>query len=160
MPTDNTKKKKQDAEMADAYAQDRTADELDEYDAAKKRLTAGPVNDADLRYVSRYEGGNAGPIHAMPKQGDGTPVNLDDEQAVAAAPPPAPSPPSTGEAVKQAAIDAARYGPVGAVVAAARDNPQVVRDATAPVVGAVKRAAAAPGLFVGAVQDLRRRRRP
>jgi len=129
MPTDNAKKK-QDAEMVDAYS--RTPDELDEYAAAKDRLRAGPVNESDLRYVSKYEGGNAGPIHAMPKQGDGTPVNLDEEEpapAVAAAPPPAP-PPVTA---------------------------QVSRVGVAPVAKEYA-TGGAPGLFVGALQDLRRRR--
>jgi hypothetical protein len=76
---------------------------------------------------------------------------------------------SPGDAAYATAGDVARYGPVGAVVAAGRDNPEAVRQAAAPVVAATPGAGYAqqagtavgnaarrlPGLVVGA---LRRRR--
>lgn len=72
--------------------QDRTPEELDEYAAAQQRLRAGPVRDADLRYVAAYEQPGrvqdvdvdpaAAGIAVMPKQ---APQGL-----VAVAPPPAP----------------------------------------------------------------------
>ena len=151
---DNTKKK-QDAELADAYTQDRTGDELDEYAAAKKRLSAGPVRDADLRYVTNYEAKAPAAVVPAPV----TPVQASTQGPSGA--PPAPQQPAPIVTADNAARLAAPYS-VAETASRAYNAPTEAAQALRSAASQTAKEYAtggAPGLFVGALSDIRRRRR-